>query len=412
MADALRRLISSSSSTVLAGLTQGFGLLQLLLLVAGSPTIESDSYFYLISWAQLPTQLIVSGFVYPVWLSGTRAVRRRLQVALISAPFVAAAGPLVAMWIFQSITGGYSTLLLHSALFSALGVVLCCGWALALRLAADGNTAWVSAVTLISNILSCATLLAMTHADVSARMSGMLIAQIVGMVVTTILMVRSHPTLLKRLTAEPTQGRIVTSKSEWYLLQSLAGYGGMLILQTLSAALAPAALSILGLIGRLVSGLNTVVTNAIVPKLIHSGSDSDRSVARFVNIVVAISLSVASLGIVIAAGGQLPLAAQFAVVLAWFAAAVLNAAFKRVAVRFAEPRIAWISALLNALTAVSVLGAWAFGYQTLFVILLGYVLLDLLPGLALAILQRHTVAALLTAAGVIAIAALASPYLI
>ncbi len=54
---------------MLAGLTQVLGLLQLLLLVRGAPSTESDTYFYLITWAQLPTQILLSGFVYPTWLS-------------------------------------------------------------------------------------------------------------------------------------------------------------------------------------------------------------------------------------------------------------------------------------------------------------------------------------------------------
>jgi hypothetical protein len=377
-------------SSSLAAATQGLGLLQLGLLIGGNPSSESDAYFYLITWAQLPAQLLLSGFVYPTWLSGTANIGARVRWALSAAPVLAVLGVVIASVVFSALSTGPQSFELHVALFAVLGVGLSAGWALALRLSADGNSSWVSSVTLASNLLSCVMLLVTLGAAQSDRLTFMLSAQIVGMLITVVMISARHRDIWRRLTREAVNARVTDSKVDWYLAQSVFGYGGLLVLQTASVALAPAALSILGLIGRFVSGLNTVITSAVVPRLVNSGSSSDRSAILFIRYSCLMSLSVAAtacaIGWVSQNSSWLP---QAALVCAWFAAAVLNSTFKRLAIRSLEPRVSLVPILCNLATSILVAYFALSGSLSFAILILAYVLMDLLPGIFLAYALRR-----------------------
>lgn len=404
----MRALWRTAHSPFLAALTQGLGLLQLLLLVGGSPSSESDSYFYLITWAQLPTQILLSGYVYPTWLSAVTGVRRRLILSLTAAPLVGIAGVLCAAFIFSGLTAPHAGFAGQVGLFSVLALLLTAGWAFALRLSADGTTSWASSVTLAANVLSCAVLGVLWSAPQSTRLTAMLAAQIVGMVLTVTLIIRKNPGIFVRLFHEPTNARQASSKVDWYLAQAIAAYGGLLVLQTASIALAPAALSILGLIGRFVSGLNTVITSALVPRLVHANTTSDHNAVSFVRITSFISLVVALAASVAGFVFGSNLASQVTIVLCWFAAATLNSTFKRLAVRSLEPRTSLASLTLNLLTGAVVAILAYTSSLTLELLILAYILMDLLPGVALGFFLKRSYTSLCISASVILITLLAA----
>jgi len=390
----LRRIFAAGRSSLLAAATQGLGLLQLLLLVNGTPSSESDAYFYLITWAQLPTQIILSGFVYPTWLSSVSGVRRKLMIAIAAAPILAVAGVAAAGFIFSNLSRPHDQFVVQLALFAFLGILLSAGWTFALRLSVEGDTSWASAVTLCSNVLSCGALLALLDAPQADRLSAMLIAQIVGMVATISFILYRDRGLLTRVFAEPQTSRPAQTRVDWYLAQSIIGYGSLLVLQTTSVALAPAALSVLGLIGRFVSGLNMVVTNAVIPRLVHSGTTSDRPALTLVKWT---ALSMLGTGLLLGLFGAwtgTQLAVQAAVVCAWFACAITNSTFKRLAVRSIEPRAAAIVSILNLATATVVGVLFGTGLLSLEILILAYVAMDLLPAIALGFLLRRWILAI------------------
>ncbi|QAY74713.1 hypothetical protein ET445_16590 [Agromyces protaetiae] len=415
----MKRFLKGGTPTILAAATQGFGLIQLLLLVGGSgATKESDAYFYLISWAQLPTQVVLSGYAYPVWLSASTPARR-FRFVLLATPIFTSIGVVVGSVLFGRLSGGYSGLVGHTVLFVLLGVMLSLGWALALRRSAEGDTVWISSVTLVSNVLSCLVLLGALGAPSVVKVSAMVSAQLIGLLAYLILILARNRGLWRRVISAGDGSDLSASspaaRHEWFLLQAAGGYGAMLSIQTVAAALPASALSVLGLVGRFSSGLTNVVTNAIVPRLIHRESQTGAvafNYLRLLAVVVGCSLPILT---VVAAlptfEGIAQLVATSILVLAWFLAAALNATTKRVAVRFLSPRISLLSLALNISSAVALLALLALGRPTLVAVLLASISLDLLPGVCLAVLLRRPWVAVAITAVVIASLIAAAPHL-
>ncbi len=322
---------------------------------------------------------------------------------------MAVIGVISAGLIFSSLTEVHSGFQLQVGLFAVLGILLSAGWALSLRLSANGNSDWVSSVTLIANILSCGALLISYSALQADRLAFMLMAQIIGMIITISVIIRRHPGIMSNLICEPSNGRKTETKVDWYLAQSIASYGGLLVLQTSSIAIAPAALSILGLIGRFVSGLNTVVTTAIVPRLIHANTQTDHAAINFIKVAcfsaLTIALACCGAAFLLDSRSLLP---QAALVFSWFAATVFGATVKRLAIRSLEPRISWVTLVLNLVTALTVGILAVHGSLSFSLLISFYVAMDLAPALALTIPLRKKMLGVLISAPCAALVAASS----
>jgi len=380
--------------TLLAGTGQGLAFAQLILLMTGTGAGHaSDAYFYIIAWSQVPWQVVLLGMLYPAWVRGSVIPRERLW--LWSVPVMSVAAVIVSAWIFAHLAGSYEELPVHAVLLACLGAVTSLVWSSSLKLAALRKTNWLAAVTLPANLVSCLFLLVMRGESQVFKVSGLLVGQILGMMVYLLLLVRARRAVSDVSSSLASHGASnVTDRGgahRWFLGQSVVGYGSILVIQSQIAALPASSLSVTGMVSRVVSGISTASTNALLPRLVHANADSPDPVFKFVRVVNLAGWIIFACGAV--AVWRLDLRSTtfgYAIFVApWLVAANLNASLKRLAARFLEPSVATFS-ILSALVVPACLAViGSLGGLSLKVVLLGLISMDLLPGVMLAAVFRQ-----------------------
>jgi hypothetical protein len=389
-----RRVFVVGTASLLAASAQGLGLVQILLLLLGRGAgTASDAYFFLTSWNQVPAQIILMGMMYPLWLRGS-TIRRATQNAwLASVPVLSVVATIVAGFLFSRLSGTYTDLVLHTALLCGIGIAASLCWAISLRLSSEGHPNWLAAMTLSANIASCLSLVAAQGLDVPGRVTAMLIGQLFGMVVYLAILVTVNRSQLAHL-FDPTStavAHVLPTRTDgaWFLGQSVAGYGSNLVLQTQTAQLPANALTVVGIIARVLSGLNSLLTNAIMPRLLHRTSASGDAVYAYLRKVFIAVVSVAAILIVIRVFVHSDYLAIGLVIVAWFMAAAMSASMKRIAIKSLPPAVAIANIAICVSIPIAVVGIGAFGGLSLPLILSAYVGLDLLSGAAYGLLLRR-----------------------
>lgn len=395
-----RQYMTWLSGSALAGLTQVLGLSQItLLLVSSGAGAATDAYFLMAVWTQVPVQVVLLGLMYPIWLRNATVRSREIRAFLLLTPTLSMLAALVAAMWFRHVSGDYPQLLQHATLFAAIGVISSAVWAGAVRLSASGDPRWLASVTLVPNLIATICLVFAVRESPTDKVGILLTAQLAGWLLAATGLVGFNRQLLRRIWKNDSgnatslgQGR----SNYWFLTQSLAGYGSNVALQSQAAALPANALSVLGVLSRVLAGFNALVTNALLPRLIHSDSSDSNGVYRFARIAaVGSGIGVLLAGLAGWVSGQ-NFVLGSAVIFGWFAGSSLNAAMKKVAVRELHPRIAWVSSVANLAMPLCVGVLAAFGHQSLIVILCACVGLDLLPGVLLALILGRTKLALVS----------------
>lgn len=378
-----------SGPSFLAAVGQALGLAQLGLLASGGLGRQTDAYFFLATWILIPGQMLTAGMLYPVWLRG-RAVKRRSEVFWLSAvPAVSALSAMVAGIVFVHLTGGYETVWLDAGLASVWGAAAATVLGRTLKQSSLGNPTWLAASNVIPNLFGCLVLLLFLMTGSSSLMvTGLLAAQALGCCVYLAIVWSKAET--PEVVRPGVAIGVLGGAGGWFFLQAFVGYGAILAVQTQAATLAAAALSIVGLVSRVTSALNNLVTNAILPRLIHVDSSDARPVLVYLQrttyaavLVCAVNLAALRLGVASA------LVVAASITTAWFCACTINMGMKRLAARQLDPRISSLSAGLNFIVPVVMLAFTATGALNVAIVLIGLVLLDFLPGLALALVTRR-----------------------
>jgi hypothetical protein len=399
----LRRLFQLGSATFLAGVTQLLGLGQIaLLLWPHGASEETNAYFLMATWTQLPVQVILIGLMYPVWLRGVGLARTQSRNWVVAVPLLSAIAALVAALFFRALSGAYPLLVMHSLLFATIGVLSAVAWAGAVRLSAEGKPGWLASVTLMANLVSCACLVGLNPDTSGGRVTALLVGQTIGWLIGIAILAVNNPGIYRQIwTSHATSQGGPRGRADrgnyWYLVQASAGYGSNLAIQTQTAALPSTALSTLGVFTRILAGMSALTTNAILPRLVHSTSLNASAVYRYIRISLLAATSVGLLLLALAASDIAHGALALMVIPGWFAATSLNAAMKRVAVRELPPRVAWISTTANLAMPIVVVSCAAFGRLSFGLVLGATIALDLLPGVALALILKQRKIALISA---------------
>ena len=393
----------------LAATSQALGLLQLILLFHNVPSGRaSDAYFYLYNWGLLPTQMILLGVVYPLWLRSVPLGRLRVARIVAGVSTASGAAALLATFILVLLGKGYHGIWLHAALLAGVGAVAAVGWAGALRSAALGRPAWLSSVTLLSSLFACLALAA-PASNLGDRVTRMCVGLLVGSAVFAVLVIL----LGTRATRDETLSVVRPGSNEpgWYLLKSVIGYGAAISLQSMTASLATSSLSSLNIVIKVVSGFSTVVTNTILPRLVHSSSSSadDAFGYGWSVLYLASALGLAAGGAEIALGGRYP--ALGLIIAAWILASSLSVSSQRVALRFFPASYSAISVGAGLVIPLTVGVLSLLGRLSLSTVLVAYVSLDLVVGVALSAimggrrlaLASAIVASVMTVCGVISL---------
>ncbi|WP_157549746.1 hypothetical protein [Microbacterium sp. Leaf288] len=373
---------------MLAGATQGLALFQLLLLFLGEgPGPASDAYFYIVAWIQVPWQIVLLGVVYPTWVRGAHVPNERAWLAVV--PLLSAAAGVIASYLFARLSEPYPELWLHCVLMSSLGLISGALWAVVLRLAAENDPLWFAAVTLPANFAACVALVICQALPLPGRVTALLGAQVLGSAVYLVIVALRMHRIRSRTVSAPRHTE--SSAHRWFLAQSATAYGSNLFIQTQTATLPANALSSLGIVSRIVAGITAVVTNAILPRLVHRdtlSADPTYRFVLFVNVGAWATLPLA-LAAIVAANLQDSIAGYALLVIPWAVAANLNASMKRVAARFLPGRVAMFSIIPAVLIPAALSIANALGLLNLIVVIGALILMDLVPGVILSVVQRR-----------------------
>lgn len=396
--------------SALAGSAQALGLVQVLLVVhlALEPR-DSDAYLYLLIWVQVPTQMVVVGVLNPTWLRiGASPEPRRLTQLARALPFaVLIAGPL-GMLAYAALSGQpFSAVSLYAALGAVLAPLFALTWTAATRLAVDGFGAWLAGVTLIPNALGVAGLGAVWWIGSGIDpVVVLLVTQIIGYATVLALLIRTGSAVgaayMLRDGGRTPGGGARKAGVHYFAGQAAVSYGAGLVLQSATAALPAASLSILGIITRAVSGIQSLITNANLPSLVHTSSVDDRAPLRFLDRFLAVAGSAGAAAVVVSWYLRPAWTLYVAAVVGWILAAALNATVKRIAVRFHSPRLTLITTATSISVTLALTGMLMTGHLTFTMVLFAYLLLDLVSGVWTAVrIRRLRVAALYLGACVV-----------
>lgn len=389
----LRALFHFGGPSALAALAQGLGLVQLIILAGGGLDRQTDAFFFLATWILLPGQMLTSGMLYPVWLRGQSLTPRSERFWRFAVPVFSAAAALIAGSLFVALAEGYPGLWIDVCLAAAWGAVAAVVMNRTMRASSSGDPTWLAGSNIIPNALGCVALvLSAGSTGGPGPVTSVLAAQVAGnLLFLGSTWSRTSPHLVP---ADGAAVPVLRGAGGWFFLQAVVGYGAILALQTQAASLAAAALSIIGLISRVTAALNNLVTNAVLPRLIHTGASSGRSAVVYVTRVSQAGIAVSPfLAIAMLCGLDPDVVVAASVVAAWFCACTVNIGMKRLAARELDPRISVLSAGLNLAVPLVVLAVTVAGHLSVAIVLIALVMLDFLPALALSLVTRRRVLA-------------------
>lgn len=293
--------------------------------------------------------------------------------------------------LLSAFGNGYPEIWSHTTLLALAGVVMTVCWAGALRASALGNADWLSSVTLMPSLVACVLLLVVPSPELSVRVTGLSWGMLVGSLLYLFAMVVKAPEYfyggLSSTHVVPSD-RDSGSGAVWFGAKSVAGYGSGMLLQSVAATLPPSGLTLIGILTKIVGGFSTIVTNTILPRVVHKNSTSALGVYRYGWILVW------SLGLVVACCAVMTFFydSKFLymamIVCCWILAAAISASMQRVAIRFFPPHLSVVSIALSIVVPVfALIAAFTVGID-LKSIISAYVAVEFLIGMVMCIVLR------------------------
>jgi hypothetical protein len=397
LANPLRRLLrskgllsSAQSASVAAG-SMILGLVQLIMLLRLGTGQATDAYFYVLAWNVVPIQLVLVSFYYPLLLrSGSLNTKLRNRVGIIAGLSTAGAS-LLATILYSRIAGTFSGLILQSTI-GTIGTVISVGvWMLALGHAAEGSPNWLAGVNLLPSVFAVFLLGVFgDSSSIADNVAWMLSGQCVGFVTYLVLMWAArepHQNSPKADDRDPSPSK--TTGASWIAGQSIAAYGSILLLQTLTATLPASSLTTLGLATRIVSAVSTLVSSSILPIILNVKTTTGHLAVRFLWVMLGLE-SGAFLALIMNPFDMLGQYRQILMIISvWSLGVILNLTLHRLAFRLHDSR----SSLITIVVCVGV-SAWAAcwtiaGLANLQSVLCALIALDLLSGVLFAMYMKR-----------------------
>lgn len=381
--------VKSGVAIALSVGSQVLGLAQLLLLLSDGAGRPTDAYFYMLSWSTVPVQVLLVGTYYPLLLRGKGPSRLRERVLMWAAIGSGVLLVAVAFTLYRLLTGAMDGLVAIAIALAAMAVASVPAWHSALRDSASGNPKWLSGVTLLPSVGAILALLAAHQLSLSGRVAAMLIGQAAGFAIYRVARhvyappVHEHPPALASKTDNADSAN---SASSWLLAQAVVAYGSSIWIQTVATALPDAGLTTLGVTAKIVAAGSTLVSNAVLPVVLHRSSSSKRGVIYFSWCVLVLG------GLTSVAIAFVPVKREYEVIALlstlWLAAIVFNAAMHRLAYRFHSPRFALITIVVSVIVPIVLLASTQWHDLSISQVVVAFIALDLLSGVVFALLMR------------------------
>lgn len=366
-----------STGPLLSLISQGIGLIQLLLLVSRAGADEvTDAYFYLFNMGMLPIQILIVGIMYPRLLNASRITPAGIRVIGIGTPLLSVA--LVgtgALWMASQ--GRWDPgIAAISALCALNAFVQAIVWFFAVSAEAGGSATWIAAVALPANILATIVLLFPWKTSLAAT-AAMLASLVVGNIAMAVTMGAHH--VGKETRARLSEGDASherTNGTGWFFSKAVAGYAGQAVLQTVAITLAPSAVTVLNIAVKVVGAVSATLVNSIMPKLVHQGTETPDAGRRFLNVLLAF-LGGGSLLLTVVSAIWVPeFVIEVLAVSVWVVVAAAAAVAQRMAFRFLKPSASAVSiVVIVAIVAIAVTLSGTPGFPLLF-LLVCYINLD------------------------------------
>lgn len=349
------RLVRSSAAALsVAGTSQFLGLVQLALLLRGGAGRPTDIYFFITAWTTAPIQLFLVSTFYPLLLKfGATESREQRKWVVITCGAIF--GSALAGGAIYSAKNGYESDLAPIAGLSALSsTVSVWAWQRALVLSAHGRPRWISGINLLPSLFVVPILAIPAITDQTDRVCLLLVGQLVGFLAYGFLTKSASGGMSPIGERSASEG--LGHARRLFLAQSGSAYGSLLVIQSVGIGLPAAEFTVFATIGRVVAGLNSLISSAVLPLLInHSTRRSDTAVKFCWLLLVGVGLA-AGLSDSLIAGGMAPSlrAHRHAILigLVWIAAVSLNATLHRVAFRFHHAGLSWITVLVSPAVAL------------------------------------------------------------
>jgi hypothetical protein len=350
------------------------GLVQLLLiLVRAGANQATDAYFYLFTLGLAPITCIIVGVMYPSLLNERRITRRGLVrirriTPLLSLLFVAAGS----LWLLANdrLSGQLVGVAIACAVNSMVQSRL---WYRAVAAEAGGNPIWIAGVALPANMVAVIVLLFPwnTPAILMTSMTCGLVVGNAGLLIFMALRRIGDSVLDSAPDHTETRGA-----SLWFLSLASVEFLGLTLLQSLAVLLPASSITLLNVGYKIVGSVSATFVNAIMPVIVHQGTDSSRSASRFLRIVI---VAVAAAGTVLVAAIWMTrpyLLVPSVVIALWLTASAAVAVAGRMSFRFLAPHASVRT--IGVVIAIVALTAFSSGYQgfNLTVLLCAYAAMD------------------------------------
>ncbi|NKY64415.1 hypothetical protein RVF83_11075 [Gordonia rubripertincta] len=345
------------------------------------------------AWVLVSGQIILQGVAFPIWLRarGSGAGGRQFTWLAASASVLLVGG--IGWWRLAYVPSEYDFgavvwIIFFSLLTAPLATV---GFAMALRAASAGRPMLLASLTLPTSVLACA-LMPWFLSSESAKSIILSLCMFLGNVCFVAIAVLTERVSLFGGRNTVSLRQHLTSESAWFAARSGAGYSTGVILQTVASALPASALSMLSFSAKFVAGVVAVGVNAVLPRLVHRDRADTSGAFIIIRYVVGLCLLAEAVTAAVSlawrpdGGAYLPL---MPLVIAWAAAASINACVQRVALK----SLAASSSKLTIMACACVSGLAfilsASGELNVFLLALLFIVLEISSALLLLLSMRQ-----------------------
>ncbi|WP_461172270.1 hypothetical protein M1D93_14900 [Arthrobacter sp. Z1-9] len=232
----------------------------------------------------------------------------------------------------------------------------------------------MAAVALPANALATLIML-LPWSDSAATVTAMLASLLAANLAYLVLMIwqKAGRNVLNGLPTLPVRRH---SAHWWFLTKSFVGYGGLMVVQSLALVLPPSTLTLLTLPMKIVGSVAATFVNAVMPLLVHQGTESPSAARRFLRLLVVLLGSVGLVGVL---GINLTLPAyliQAVVVALWLIASASASVAQRLMFRFLPPSSSRITLIVVPLIVVAVALSTSSQQFGLIALLCAYAMVD------------------------------------
>lgn len=335
-----RRVAQSPAlqASALATFSQVLGFIQLVLLLAGRrATGTTDSYFLLFAFQQLPSLILITGYLYPVWLRTRGRFSGEKVARAASVAFVPLSVAGASLWL--GLHGRSATVVwIVAGLLTVNGCLVSGITMRASLMAADGDSRWTAALAVPANFCACVALAASFAFSLDVRTIAMCAALCVGNL--AYLLVLELPRFAATRDTLPQAdvgglGRLSTV----LVSRALIGYGAGNVMQFAATQLPVGAASSFNFVSRVVVSIVNTGLNSVLPRFMHVRTESPASLYRLTRVIALVSIPVSGIALAVASLDHTNLAVYTSFGLAWLTAGMLNAALQRSAYRLLHGRI-------------------------------------------------------------------------